>query len=111
MCDNNTATNRVSKGDFPLLLTETYVPPGSYGSSKCVGQLISGACAPIGKQAGLHFVQSIRSFPSLAQAQALVPFFDAVGIEATALHLARQQPKHERTGFLQSPPDLVADRQ
>src|SRR6187455_1252907 len=69
-----TATSRVSKGISPPAPHRTVREPlDSYGSSKCVFQLISGAYTPMGKQAGLHFVQRIQPFATFAQTHSFVP--------------------------------------
>ena len=74
LVDLITAASRVSKGISPPAPHRTVREPlDSYGSSRCVFQLISGAYTPMGKQAGLHFVQRIQPFAAFAQAHSFVP--------------------------------------
>ncbi len=69
-----TANNRASKGILPTAPHRTVREPlDSYGSSRCVFQLISGAYTPMSKLAGLHFVQRIQPLTTFAQTHSFVP--------------------------------------
>ena len=69
-----TTASRVSKGNFiPAPHRSVRKPFDLYGSSRCVVQLICGAYTPVGKQAGLHFVQRIQPSATFPQAHSFVP--------------------------------------